>query len=222
LDEVLQVARVFMNVSKGVMAKKEDLIKAFNLDDQKQICIQILEKGELQVSEKERQLQLESMFKDIATIVAEKCINQETNKPLTVGLVERAMKDIHYNVHPSRSAKQQALDVIKQLKEVMPIQRAQMRLRIVIPHADSKKIKERLVDLITTNEDESTEEENSFAMTFLIDPGSFRKVDDEIRQGTKGKGKVEVLSLAAMVEGEPSSSSSTTTTTTSSSSSSSK
>lgn len=61
----------------------------------------------MQVSEKERQIQLELLFKDVATIVAEKCVNPETNRPLTVGLVERAMKDIHYNLHPSRSAKQQ-------------------------------------------------------------------------------------------------------------------
>jgi ribosome maturation protein SDO1 len=55
-------------------------------------CKQILEKGELQVSSKERQHQYESMFRDIATIVAEKCINPYTQKPLTVGVVERAMK----------------------------------------------------------------------------------------------------------------------------------
>lgn len=41
LDEVLQIDRVFMNVSKGVVAKKEDLIKAFNTDDEKQIIIQV-------------------------------------------------------------------------------------------------------------------------------------------------------------------------------------
>jgi len=203
LDEVLQIARVFMNVSKGVMAKKEDLIKSFNTDDEKQICIQILEKGELQVSEKERQIQLESLFRDVATIVAEKCVNPETKRPLTVGLVERAMKDIHYNLHPTKSAKQQALEVIKALKEVIPIQRAQMRLRLVLPLKDANKLKDKLADIIVTNEEESNEDDE-FAMTCLIDPGSFRKMDDEVRVGTKGKGKIEILSLS-VAEGESSS-----------------
>jgi len=202
LDEVLQIDRVFMNVSKGVMAKKEDLIKAFNTDDEKQIIVQILEKGELQVSEKERQIQLESLFKDVATVVAEKCVNPETNRPLTVGLVERAMKDIHYNLHPTRSAKQQALEVIKALKAVIPIERAQMRLRLVMAPADSKKVKEKLKDAILTTEEETTEDDE-FAMTCRIDPGSFRKVDDEVRTATKGKGKIEILALA-VVEGESS------------------
>lgn len=68
---------------------------------------QILAKGELQVSDKERQSQLETMFRDIATIVAEKCVNPETKRPYTVNLIERAMKDIHYSVKANKSTKQQ-------------------------------------------------------------------------------------------------------------------
>lgn len=67
----------------------------------------ILAKGELQVSDKERQAQLETMFRDIATIVAEKCVNPDTKRPYTVSLIERAMKDIHYSVKASKSTKQQ-------------------------------------------------------------------------------------------------------------------
>lgn len=71
------------------------------------VCSQILAKGELQVSDKERQSQLEQMFRDIATIVAEKCVNPETKRPYTVSLIERAMKDIHYSVKANKSTKQQ-------------------------------------------------------------------------------------------------------------------
>lgn len=59
------------------------------------------------MSDKERQTQLETMFRDIATIVAEKCVNPETKRPYTVSLIERAMKDIHYSVKPNKSTKQQ-------------------------------------------------------------------------------------------------------------------
>ncbi|MBN3280739.1 SBDS protein, partial [Polyodon spathula] len=107
LDEVLQTHSVFVNVSKGQVAKKEDFVKAFGTDDQTEICKQILAKGELQVSDKERHTQLEQMFRDIATIVAEKCVNPETRRPYTVNLIERAMKDIHYSVKANQSTKQQ-------------------------------------------------------------------------------------------------------------------
>jgi ribosome maturation protein SDO1 len=71
------------------------------------LFLQILAKGELQVSEREQQANLESMFRDIATIVADKCVNPETNRPYTVTLIERAMKDLHVSVKPTKSTKQQ-------------------------------------------------------------------------------------------------------------------
>ena len=62
------------------------------------------------MSEKERNTQLESMFRDIATIVADKCVNPETKRPYPVGVIERAMKDVHYSVIPTRTTKQQVCD----------------------------------------------------------------------------------------------------------------
>lgn len=59
------------------------------------------------MSDKERQAQLEMMFRDIATIVVEKCVNPDTKRPYTVSLIERAMKDIHYSVKATKSTKQQ-------------------------------------------------------------------------------------------------------------------
>lgn len=41
LDEVLQTSSVFVNVSKGQVAKKDDLTKAFGTDDLTEICKQV-------------------------------------------------------------------------------------------------------------------------------------------------------------------------------------
>ncbi|XP_016362255.1 ribosome maturation protein SBDS [Sinocyclocheilus anshuiensis] len=200
LDEVLQTNTVFVNVSKGQVAKKDDLSSAFSTDDVTEVCKQILAKGELQVSDKERQSQLEQMFRDIATIVAEKCVNPETKRPYTVILIERAMKDIHFSVKANKSTKQQALEVIKQLKQSIQIQRAHMRLRFVLPAKDGKRLKQKLRPLIKTVENE--EFDDQLEMVCLIDPGCFRDIDELIRCETKGKGTLEVLSLKDVEEGD--------------------
>lgn len=121
---------MFTNVSKGQVAKKEDLQKVFDTDNMTDICKIILEKGELQISDKERSAQLDASFKDIATIVAgilnkiqfkqiyckivknyifitDKCVNPETKRPYSVTMIEKAMKDVHYSVKPNRNSKQQ-------------------------------------------------------------------------------------------------------------------
>jgi len=228
INEVVQIHRIFTNVSKGVIAKKDELMKAFGTDEEREIILTILEKGELQVSSKERESQSDQMLKDIATIVAEKCVNPETQRPIPVSIIEKAMKDVHYSLHPTKSSKQQSLEVIKQISTVIPIQRAQMRLAITIPSKEAKTFnREKLMIFISKIEEE--DKDDGLSIVCLVDPGSFRQIDDYVKQETKGKGFIEIMNLAVAKDGEakissidaPASSSkgkTTTTTTTTTSS----
>lgn len=183
------------------MAKKEDLVKIFSKDDVTEICKEILEKGELQVSDKERSSQLDALFKDIATTVADKCINPETKRPYPVSIIEKAMKDAHYSVKPNRNAKQQALDVIPLLKETMPLERAQMRVRITLSGKEARKIRDKITALTSSNEEEEWSG-GTVVMVSLIDPGQFRVLDAIISQETRGNGQMELVNLKEMKEGE--------------------
>jgi len=199
IDEVLQSHVIFTNVSKGVVAKKDELKKAFGTDKNEDIITKILQSGEIQVSEKERQLTQEKLLKDIATIVAEKCIDLETKRPVTVGIVERAIKEVHFSVKPEKSAKSQALFLIRLLKDKIPIARAQMRLKVTMTAKDGRRQKEKLQPMIAVVEKEELTEEE-FTLVGLIDPGSYRLIDDLVKN-TKG-GTIEVLTLAVQEEGE--------------------
>jgi len=154
---VLQIHSVFTNVSKGQIAKREDLLKSFQKEDQTEICKEILARGELQVSDKERNSTLEALFKDIATNVADKCVNPETKRPYPVSMIEKAMKDIHFSIKANRNAKQQALEVIPLLKVSLPLERAQMRLKIILSGKESRKTREKLTLIMSKVESESWE-----------------------------------------------------------------
>jgi hypothetical protein len=60
----------------------------------------------------------------------QKCVDSVTGLPLTFGVVERALREVHFAVHLAKSAKQQALAAIKVLEQSFPISRAKMRLRV--------------------------------------------------------------------------------------------
>ena len=110
----------------------------------------------MQVSDKERHQQLDNMFKEIATLVSDKCVNPETKRPYTVSMIEQAMKDAHYNINPTKSSKQQAIEVIKLLQSsgTLPIERAEMKIRLDIPQKEAKKLKEKIHKLIKNLENE--------------------------------------------------------------------
>jgi len=203
LDEVLQSHTVFTNVSKGEVAKKADLIKSFEetKGDQSEICKIILSKGDLQVSEKERQAQTDAMLKDMATIISDKCVNPESKRPYPVSMIEKAMKECHIAVKPNKNSKQQALEAIVKLKEKLPIERAQMRIKIVCPVKLVNKIKKLLTKLGVAVEKEELEGEES-VLYILMDPGQYRTIEENVKDATQGAASLEVLNLKEVRDDE--------------------
>jgi ribosome maturation protein SDO1 len=63
------------------------------------------------VSDKERRAELDNLFKDVSQVLVEKTINPDTGRPYTHTMLERALRDLHFNPDPKKSAKQQALEV---------------------------------------------------------------------------------------------------------------
>jgi len=198
LDEVLQISNVFVNVSKGEVAKANDLQKAFGKSDQKAIISEILKNGELQVSEKERDHELSNIKKDIATQVSEKCVDPATQKPYPVSMIEKAMAEANFSVKPNKNAKSQVLDCIHliQTKSKLPLQRARMRIRITIPSDKVEDLKEKINASAETIE-ESKEVEGNWATTMLIDPAQFRVLNDLLQKECQGKGRLETVAFNA-------------------------
>jgi len=93
LDNVLQINSVFLNVSKGQTAPSADLAKAFGAKTAvSDIILEILNKGELQVGEKERHAQLERVHNEVVGIVASKLVDPKTKRVYTTGMIEKALE----------------------------------------------------------------------------------------------------------------------------------
>ncbi|GJE96829.1 Shwachman-Bodian-Diamond syndrome protein [Phanerochaete sordida] len=198
LDDVLQIANVFVNVSKGEAAKHQDLQKAFGTTDQDSIVKEILKKGELQVGEKEREHDLSALRKEIATLVAEKCVDPETQRPYPVGVIDKAMTEAGFSAKQGKSAKSQVSEVIRLLQAdaKLPIQRARMRVRVAMPTKDGKRLREQIVEgAEKVEEDEMGQEE--WEVIMLIDPGQFRVINELLQKECKGKGRIETLTFTA-------------------------
>jgi len=198
LDDVMQISNVFVNVSKGEVAKAGDLQKAFGTSDVNNIVKEILKKGELQVGDKEREHDLTSLRKEIATLVAEKCVDPNTQTPYPVGMIEKAMAEAGFSVKQNKTAKSQVSECIKQLQSDsgLPIQKARMRVRVSMPTKDGKLLREKILDGAEKVEnDEMGQEEWKTVM--LIDPGQFRVINEVLQRECKGQGRIETMSFAA-------------------------
>jgi ribosome maturation protein SDO1 len=190
IDEVLQRVVVYTNVSKGQLANKEDLLESFETKDQGKVCRIILDQGQLQVSEKERKQDMDKIFKDVASLIVEKCINSETKQPFPLGVIENAMRESHVSVNTHQSAKQQALKIIPILQEKsdLPIERAKMRLQLTAGKDKIPSVLEKLKDALEIQT--QTERDQETIVVALIEPRNYREVDGVVKEVA---GRCEVL-----------------------------
>ncbi len=139
INEVLQIDKIFTNVSKGDVAKKSDL-RVFGEElTEEEIIQEILNKGEMQVSDLEREDQLDNLKKDIANIIVSKCVNTKDQKQFPVSIIVKAMNEVNVKINPTQSAKKQALEFIKDLQKVIPIERAKMRIKVIFPRQEGQR-----------------------------------------------------------------------------------
>lgn len=170
------------------------------------------------MSELERKTLLEGMFRDVASIAVEKSYNTDTGRPYSISMLQNAMKDIHYSISLSKSAKQQALDVIRRLRKVMPIARTKLSLRITTPSAHATELEAMLLSN-TAEIVKNTSSSSSSAMGMpplpplppdtmdsdqsrgpvltvieaKIHPENFRSIEDLTTSITQGKGILEII-----------------------------
>jgi len=197
-DEVLQSEMVYTNVSRGETAKKKDLLKCFGTDDLTAVIDEILQKGQLQESEKEREQAQENMFKEITTIVLEKCINSETKRPMTYGYLERIIKELNFQMKPDDSAKKQALKLIQILeKSDYNVERAPMQVLAHIPDDDEAF---RSIEALVISVDSSTISGAQRVVKCQVDPSSYRELDKVVTKQLKGH--IEVVQLAVKNESD--------------------
>jgi ribosome maturation protein SDO1 len=178
IGEVLQVQDVFTNVSKGKAVRRKQLLLDFeHLANFESIIKHILENGEVQISELERQAQQEALLRDIANHISKISLCEATGTPLPPGLILQGMKDSHYNVKQNKSAKHQALIAYKHIKDSLGLVRAKMRLKLTAPQEQRTALLELLGE-VTCESDQ--QDRALWTAVFLIDPEVYRRVTEQI------------------------------------------
>lgn len=201
IDEVLQIPQIFLNVSKGQIASSEDLKASFNTTNIDEIILEILKKGEIQLSEKERAQQNEKLHKEILNIISAKCINPKSKKRYPPTMIDKALKELKFNFVNARSAKSKSLEAIKLLveKQIIPIARAKLRVKVILNTETFNKVKSEFEnEFISFLENSEIVDDNTLIL-FLLEPENYKPLGEKVKSM---KGKLELVDSAVIQEGE--------------------
>ncbi len=140
LSEILAVETVFKDSSAADKASDESLKKIFGSTDVSVVADKILKKGELQLTTEQRKAMLEAKRKQIVAIIARNAINPQTGAPHPPARIEKAMEEARVHVDLSKTAEEQVDDVVKQIRPLLPIRFATVKIAVKIPQEYAGKI----------------------------------------------------------------------------------
>ncbi len=133
LSEVLVTDMIFTDANKGTKAGEDKLKAAFNTTDSLKIAEVILQKGTLQLTTDQRRQLTAEKRKQIIAFIARQAVDPKTNLPHPPLRIETAMEHIHYPIDAFKAVEEQAKDIIKLLRPILPIKIEQIQVQVRIP-----------------------------------------------------------------------------------------
>ena len=131
--EILQGETVFEDALRSKKAPIETLEDAFGTTDELEVARIILEKGSLQLTTEQRREMVEKRRRQVIDIIVRNSINPKTGLPHPPTRIESAMNEAHVVIDSTRTAEEQARDVVKALQPIIPIRMEIQQIAIKIP-----------------------------------------------------------------------------------------
>jgi ribosome maturation protein SDO1 len=133
ISEVLVADTIFSDANKGTKVSEEALRKAFGTTDQHKVADIILKKGTMQLTTEQRRKMIEDKRRQIIAFISKNCVDPRTNLPHPPLRVEQAMEQIHYSIDPFKPTEEQAREVIKLLRQILPLKMELVAFSVHIP-----------------------------------------------------------------------------------------
>lgn len=76
---------------------------------------------------------MEEKRKQIIDLISRQCVDPKTKLPHPPTRIEQAMEQIHFSIDPFKSAEEQANEIIKLLRSILPISMEKISVAVRIP-----------------------------------------------------------------------------------------
>lgn len=124
LDEIYKDAR------KGEKAGEESLKEVFGTTDISEIIIEIVKRGQIQLTTEQRHQMTERKRKQIIETIARESINPQTNTPHPPARIAQALEETKIHIDPFKGVGEQVQAVLKAIKPLLPIRMEKTKLAV--------------------------------------------------------------------------------------------
>lgn len=193
LSEVLVTETIFSDANKGTKVAEENLRKAFGTTDPLKVADIILKKGTLQLTTEQRRKMIEDKRKQIIDFISRQCVDPKTNLPHPPMRIENALEQIHYPIDPFKPVEEQAKEIIKQLRAILPLKMEQVSVGVHIPAQYSARAYGTIKGFGTIKREE-WRPDGSWYGIIEMPAGLYAPFLERLGEITKGSGEAKVIS----------------------------
>jgi len=193
IAEVLVTETIFSDANKGTKVSDETLRKAFGTTDPLKIAEVILKKGTLQLTTEQRRKMIEDKRRQIIDFISKQAVDPKTNLPHPLLRIENAMEQIHYSIDPFKPTEEQAKEIIKLLRPVLPLKMEQVSVSVLIPTEYSAKAY-GTIKAFGTIKKEEWRADGSWYGILEMPAGLYGPLLEKLGEVTKGNAEAKIIS----------------------------
>lgn len=189
--EVLAGEIIFSDANKGTKPSEETLRKAFGTTDPLKIAETILTKGTLQLTTEQRRKMVEDKRKQIIDFISRQSVDPKTNLPHPSTRIENAMEQIRYPIDPFKPVEEQAKDIVKLLRTILPLKMEQITVSVTIPATYSVRAYGAIKGFGSIKREE-WRNDGSWHGVLEMPAGSYAPFLDKLGEVTRGQGETKL------------------------------
>ena len=192
ITEVLAAETIFSDANKGTRVAEEPLRKAFGTTETLKIADVILKKGTLQLTTEQRRKMVEDKRKQVVDFISREAVDPKTNLPHPPMRIENAMEQIRYPIDPYKPVEEQARDIVKLLRPILPLKIEQVSVQVRIP-AEYAARAYGAMKASGSIRHEEWRSDGSWQGTIEMPAGSYASFLNKLGDVTKGNGEASLV-----------------------------
>jgi ribosome maturation protein SDO1 len=132
-DKLLAVEEIFEDAKDGKKVSESSLKKVFGKEDVYHVAKEIIRRGEVSLTTKQRREMREKKRRKVVSMIARDAIDPQTKRPHPPARIEKAMEEAKVNIDPLKSTDVLVEKVVKAIRPIIPIKFEKIRIAIRIP-----------------------------------------------------------------------------------------
>jgi ribosome maturation protein SDO1 len=132
-SQVLAIDEVYSDSNKGLRASADKLRKYFKTEDHAVAALEVLKRGELQLTQEQRKRLTEEKRKQVISIISKSYVDPRTGLPHPPLRIDQAMVEARVAIDPFEGANEQTKAVLEKIRLILPLKSEKVKLTVRCP-----------------------------------------------------------------------------------------